>query len=82
MSVTFRIPRAHDNPSVFWIVPYGVNDLLQLINTLAAVVWDRNQYILLIKKKKNSQDAPLLLKRCIFVADKLLKLVGLTFCFF
>lgn len=75
MSVTFRIPSAHDNPSVIWIVLDGVNDLLQLINTLVSVVWDRNQYILLIKKK---------FSRCtfIFVADKLLKLVVLTFCFF
>lgn len=35
---TFRVPRAHDDPSVLWILFDRVDDLLQLIDSLSCVI--------------------------------------------
>lgn len=34
----FGVPGAHDDPSVLWILFDGVNDLLQLVDTLSCVI--------------------------------------------
>lgn len=39
MVCTFRIPGTHDDPSVLRIWPDGVDDFLQLVNTLAWIIW-------------------------------------------
>ena len=36
--VTFWVPGAHDDPSVLWVLLDGVDDLLQLVNSLSRVI--------------------------------------------
>lgn len=35
---TFRVPSTHDDPPVLWVLLDGVNDLLQLVNSLSRVI--------------------------------------------